>query len=260
MMWINHLFALIKVFSRMIASSYLALTTAMLIVPDIGGGQLRAVFIQFCLVSFLILFFSCYQYRKAQGVMLYAFMMIGVASLFFKQMLFFVPLLWVLTNSCMVTLNARIWLSSLFGIGLPYLFVFTYYMIAGTPFAEQTLMANWEFCRAFSFTGVSTTLIVSFLSTSLLSLVGIVHLLREGHKDKVRTRMMYQTFIFIALFAIIMSLIQPQHIAIYIAIQLLSTSAMLGHFFAMTDTKYTNYAFIAIASFTYILTIYNLAF
>ena len=260
MMWINHLFALIKVFSRMIASSYLALTTAVLIVPDIGGEQLRAVFVQFCLVTFLILYFSCYQYRKAQGVMLYAFLMIGIASLFFKQILLIIPLLWLLTSVCMVPLNAKIWLSSLFGIGLPYLFVFTYYMLIGTPFAEQTLMSNWEFCRVFSFTGVSKTLVMSYIATSTLSLVGIIHLIREGHKDKVRTRMMYQIFIFIAVFAIIMALIQPQNIAIYTAIQLLSTSAMIGHFFAMTDTKYTNYAFITITVFTYLLTFYNLIF
>jgi len=242
----------------MIASSYLTFTTAMLIVPDIGGLQLRSVFIQFCLVSFLILFFSCYQYRKAQGVMLYAYLMLGILSLFFKQILLLVPLLWILTSYCMVPLNAKMWLSSLFGVGLPYIFVFAYYMVAGTPYAEQTLMHNWEFCRVFSFIGVSTTLKISFAATSLLSTIGIVHLLREGHKDKVRTRMMYQIFIFIALYAFIMGFLQPEHLAEYIAIQLVSTSAMLGRFFAMTDTKYTNYTFIAIVSATYLMTIFNL--
>lgn len=260
MMWINHLFALIKVFSRMIASSYLAFMTALLIVPDIGGQQLNVTFVQFCLVAFLILFFSCYQYRKAQGVILYAFLMIGIASLIFKQLLFLVPLLWVLTGYCMVTLSTKIWLSSMFGIGLPYLFAYTYYLCTGTPDAEQTLLHNWNFCRVMDFSGVSGTLKFSFACSSILTVIGIVHLIRVGHKDKVRTRMMYQIFIALAIFAVIMCFMQPLHIASYVGIMLVSVSAMIGHFFAMTDTKQTNYIFIGIVSATYLIAIYNLIF
>lgn len=258
MMWINHLFALIKVFSRMIASTYLAFTTAFLIVPDIGGTQLQTVFVQFCLVSFLILFFSCYQYRKAQGIILYAFMMIGIGSLWFKQLLFVVPLLWVLTGYCMVTLSSKIFLSSLFGIGLPYLFVYTYYLITNTLPEEQTLLHNWEFCRIADLRLVSTTLKISYVSASILSLIGIIHLIRLGHKDKVRTRLMYQIFIALDVYAFLMCFIQPIHIATYIGIMLISVSAMIGHFFAMTDTKQTNYIFIGIVAFTYLITIFNL--
>ena len=258
MMWINHLFALIKVFSRMIASSYLAFTTALIITPDIGNLQLRAVFVQLCLVSFLILFFSCYQYRKAQGIILYAFLMIGIASLFFKQILFFVPLFWVLTGYCMVTMSAKILLSSIFGIILPYVFVVPYYLIRGLPFAEQTLLLNWEFCKVFDFSEISPFLLVSFMSATMLSLVGIFHLLSDGHKDKVRIRMMYQIFIFISLLAFLLGLLQPTHLAEYTAIQLISVSAMVGHFYAMTNTKYTNYTFITITAATYLLTIFNL--
>lgn len=258
MMWINHLFALIKVFSRMIASSYLAFTTALLLVPDIGGAQTKVVFVQFCLVSFLILFFSCYQYRKAQGVILYAFMMLGVASLFFKQLLLLVPILWCLSAYCMVTFSGKIWLSSIFGIGLPYLFVYTYYLCVGTPSAEQTLMHNWDFCRVFDFRAVPMCLKISFACSSLLTIVGFVHLMMDGHKDKVRTRMMYQIFISLGFFAMLMCFLQPLHIAEYIGIMLVSASAMVGHFFAMTDTKRTNYIFMAIVAATYLITIYNL--
>lgn len=258
MMWINHLFALIKVFSRMIASTYLAFTTALLITPDIGGYQTKVVFVQFCLVSFLILFFSCYQYRKAQGVILYAYLMLGIASLFFKQLLLMVPLMWILTAYCMVTFSGKIWLSSIFGIGLPYLFVYTYYLCAGIPYSDQTLINNWDFCRVFDFTTVPRFLKVSFVCSSLLTIMGFVHLMLEGHKDKVRTRMMYQIFITIGIYAILMSFLQPHHIAIYIGIMLISASAMVGHFFALTDTKNTNYIFMTIVAMTYLITIYNL--
>ena len=258
MMWINHLFALIKVFSRMIASSYLAFTTALLLVPDIGGMQTKVIFVQFCLVSFLILFFSCYQYRTAQGVILYAFLMLGVASLFFKQLLLIVPLLWVLSAYCMASFSEKIWLSSLFGIGLPYLFVYTYYILQGVPSTEQSLIHNWDFCRVFDFRAVPSCLKVSFACSSLLTIVGFIHLLIEGHKDKVRTRMMYQIFMSIGAFAILMCFLQPQHLTFYIGLMLIPASAMVGHFFAMTDTKTTNYIFIAIISLTYLLTIYNL--
>lgn len=258
MMWINHLFALIKVFSRMIASSYLAFTTALLIVPDIGGMQLKVVLVQFFLVSFLILFFSCYQYKKAQGVILYAFLMIGLASLVFKQILLFVPLLWLLSGYCMITFSNKILLSSLFGIGLPYLFVYTYYLMMGTPTVEQTLIHNWQFCPVMEFSGVSTTLKMSFAGTTLLSLVGFIHLLRVGHKDKVRTRMMYQIFIALDFMAFVMCFLQPMHLAEYTSIMLVSVSAMLGHFFAMTDTKQTNYVFIAILIITVLTTLFNL--
>ncbi len=258
MMWVNHLFALIRLFSRMIASSFLVFTTALIIVPDIGGMQLDATFLQLCLIGFLILFFSCYQYQKAQGVILYAFLLIGLASLAFKQILFLVPLLWLLTGYCMVTFSTKIWISSIFGVCLPYLFLFTYYMMVGTPYEEMTIMHNWEFCKAFNFSGVSTTAIISFTATSLLSGLGIIHLIREGHKDKVRTRMMYQIFIAIAIFSIVMTLLQPIHIIRYTALQLISTGAMVGRFFAMTDSKQSNITFITITVIAYLLTIYNL--
>lgn len=258
MMWVNHLFALIRIFSRMIASSFLVFTTALIIVPNLGGIQLDATFLQLCLIGFLILFFSCYQYQKAQGVILYAFLLIGIASLAFKQILFIVPLLWILTGYCMVTFSTKIWISSIFGVCLPYLFLFTYYMMVGTPYEEMTLMHNWDFCHAFSFKGIATSQIISFTATSLLSALGIGHLIHEGHKDKVRTRMMYQIFIAIATFSFIMALIQPVHIIQYTALQLIATSAMVGRFFAMTDSKRSNITFIAIVSLTYLLTIYNL--
>lgn len=184
--------------------------------------------------------------------------MLGVASLFFKQLLLMVPIMWILSAYCMVSFSGKIWLSSIFGIGLPYLFVYTYYLCAGTPSVEQTLIHNWDFCRVFDFRAVPSCLKLSLACSSLLTIIGFVHLILEGHKDKVRTRMMYQIFTSIGFYAILMCFLQPQQIAVYIGIMLISASAMAGHFFAMTDTKRTNYIFIAIVGITYLVTIYNL--
>ena len=260
MMWMNHLFALIRVYSRMIASSFLAFNLAFLMAPDIGGMQLQVTFMQFCVIVFLILFFSCYQYRRAQGVILYAFLMIGLASLVFKQILFLVPILWLLTGYCMVTFSVKILLSSIFGVSLPYVFLLTYYFMVGTPLEEWTLVHNWNFCHTFDFSGIKMQVMLAFVCASVLSIIGMSHLIHEGHRDKVRTRMMYQIFFALFLFSFAMTLLQPANMLMFTALQLIATSAMIGHFFALTDTKRTNVVFITILSLTYIITLFNLIY
>lgn len=258
MMWINHLFALIRMFSRMIATCYLAFMAALIVTPDLSSVQEKSILLQLCIIGFLMLFFSCYQYRKAQGIFLYAFIAISIASLFFKQILFIVPLLWLLSIYCLVAFNLKIWLSSIFGIALPYLFLWCYYLLTNTPPDERALFGNWEFCHVFNFDDIPSPMMFAFYATSALSIFGIVHILREGHRDKVRTRMMYQIFISLAVFSFFMTLLQPQHIAEFTAIQIVPASAMLGHFSATTETKRSNAFFIFISIALAGIAIYNL--
>ncbi|MCF0202970.1 MAG: hypothetical protein HUK08_06375 [Bacteroidaceae bacterium] len=258
LMWLNHLFALLHSFSRMMASSFILLNTAVILCPFLEGQQLHATWIQFCLITFLFLFISCYQYRKAQGVILYAFATIGIISLTCKPILYFVPLLWLLIGYCMVTFSMKIMLSSIFGIALPYMFVYCYILLQGTGVEDCELFNNWYFCTPFNFKGIRPAVIVSYVTVSVLSLFGYYHLILNGHKDRVRTRLMFQIFAIISAYSLVMALLQPLYIMSMLSIETVATSAIIGHYITTTRSNISNYCTIAILCLTLFVSIYHL--
>lgn len=85
----NNRNALIRIYSRMVSCSFLVFGTMAWSASNLQtSATLDTWLVQLCFIAAYLTLFSCYQDKRAQGKMFYAFMFIGVASTLFVQALF----------------------------------------------------------------------------------------------------------------------------------------------------------------------------
>lgn len=254
MMQLNNANALIRVYSRMVSCAFLVLTvmsTFLLADPVYGGVQL-------CLVAFYVLFFRAYQDKRAVGSLFYAFLMIGIASVWFVQILFFVPVLWILLYTNVLAGSVRTFFASVMGLILPYWFVEVYYVYMGEP---QALLPHFLALAQFRPLELSLPWTGPQLSATALVLlctvVGVVHFHRNSYMDKIRTRMLFEIFSAMAVCTVVFLFLQPQHVNSLLGMLIVSVSPLFGHYVSLTRTRLTNISFFIFLLLTLVVTAYN---
>ena len=70
--------------------------------------------------------------------------------------------------------------------------------------------------------------------------------------------MLFEIFSVLALAAIVFMILQPQHIDYLLALLIVSTSPMIGHYIALTNTFITNISFYVMLVVALIITCVNL--
>ena len=69
---------------------------------------------------------------------------------------------------------------------------------------------------------------------ALLSIVGIVHYLRNNYDDKIRVRMLLYIYVSQTLLLTALLLLQPAHYQTTMALLVASASPLIAHYFALT--------------------------
>ena len=182
-----------------------------------------------------------------------------MASTVFVQILFFVPLLWILHATNVLSMSWRNFWASVLGLIAPYWFVGAYLVYTGQPevfvqhFTDLAL-----FAPLFQYQEIDHNRIATFLFVALVSLIGIVHYLRSSRNDKIRNRMIYEMVIVVDLFTIACIVLQPQHADNLLPILIINTAALIGHFITLTRTAATNIVFCVLWLASILLTVCNL--
>ena len=125
----NNVNALLKVYSRMVSCAFLVLACT----ANYLFASPSAALVQACFAAFYLIVFNAYQERTASGVTFYAYVFIGVASTVFVQILFFVPLLWILHATNVLAMSGRNFWATVLGLIAPYWFVGAYLVYNGQP-------------------------------------------------------------------------------------------------------------------------------
>jgi len=278
MVELNNANSLIRIYSRMVSCSYLILMLmATFLYPSLRGAIVGLSFI----VSY-VFFLRAYQDKTAVGSIYAAFLALGVGSIFFVKLLYFVPLFWLLMVIRLVAMCWRTLFASLLGLITPYWLIGGYFLYAKdyqTPLnhflalgkfmpLEQVFSVNGPLVAPFFtdpvllYTPHSSVLapIFTLIFLLLLTFMGMIHFLRQSSKDKLRTQMVYEMFIIVTMAIILFIALQPQHLNILMRLLIIHTAIFIGHFIALTQTKLTNITFFVILALTLILTAYNLQF
>lgn len=255
MLELNNANSLIRIYSRMVSCSFLMLIMAAnFIFPSLEGS-----IVQLCFIAFLMTIFHAYQDKRATGWVFYAFFCIGLASTLFIQILFFVPILWILLAFNVLAISGRTLCASILGLMMPYWFLGGYYVYINnydTFINHFVEIAN--FSSLFDYSGVNQHQIITFAFIAILALTGTVHFFRNSYNDKIRTRMIFEVFITLDICSIIFLILQPRHYDILMHIIIINTAPLIGHFIALTHTWITNIAFYIILFVSIALTAYNL--
>ena len=255
MMELNNSNALIRIYSRMVSCSFLALTTtATFLFPS-----LREALVQLCLITFYTIIFHTYQDKEAPGLTFYAFLCLGIASVLFVQVLFFVPFLWLLIGFKMMAFNIRMFFASIVGLLTPYWFLLPLSFFTGHfDSLVEHITSIAYFQPLFQYQRFNDHHYITFAFVCLVALIGMVHYLLNSHMDKIRTQMIYELLMWMNLLTVVFIILQPQHFEILLGMMIVNTSPFIGHFLALTHTKLTNVTFYMLIFLILFITAYNL--
>ena len=252
---LNNANALIRIYSRMVSCSFLVLSCmACFLFDSFKGGAT-----QLCYIVSNVLLFHCYRDEKATGWMFYASICLGLASTLWVQILYFVPFIWVLTVTELSALNHKTLAASLLGLLTPYWLGagwFVYQQRTADLVDHFAALAQWE--PLCDYSHVTWQQVLVFAMTVVLLVTGIVHFWRRSYNDKIRTRQLYTFFMVMALLAIVLLVLQPQHYDVLMRLLIINTAPFAAHFVALTYTKLTNIAFCVIVGLCLLITAYCL--
>jgi len=255
MMTLNNLHALIRIYSRMVSCSFLGLTcSACFLFGDIRAGIMQCLFI----ASILVLFYA-YQDKRATGAAYYSFLLLGLTSILYVHMLFFLPFLWLMMVTTLMCFSWRTFMASLLGVTTPYWFWCGWDLLNDRSIGAVTQhgrqLANLQ-PTDYDLLTTQHWLTLGFLGT--LFVVAVIHLLSKGYLDKIRTRMFFAFLAWLDVVAALFLLLQPQHADVLLRVMIVATAPLVGHYLTLTATRLSNVLFIAMTGSTVILTIYHL--
>lgn len=255
MVYINNSNALIRIYSRMVSCSFIVMTCAVAFV----FSSVECAVVQAGFVMFYLSLFRCYQDKRSPGIAYYSFLCLGIVSLFFVHILYFVPFFWVLMGSNLMSMNIKMLLASLLGLITPYWFAVGYCFYIGQPeWMLEHFVQLGEFQSVSCIETVDIHRIVTFAVFLLMAIIGMVHFMRNSYLDKIRTRMIFEMFITVDLLVIVFMVLQPQHYDMLLPLMIVNTSCLYAHFISLTKTRLTNITFIVIGLALLSLTVYNL--
>ncbi len=255
MMELNNRNALLRIYSRMVSCSFIALSCCACFLFPMTEG----VWMQLCVIASYIVLFQSYQDTQATGMIYYAFVLLGLASVDFVYLLYAIPVVWLLMSIHLQNLSWKTWGASVLGLLTPYWFgaCWLFYTQEISLLANHfSVLSEGQFPIDYQVIPSSSQYL--FLWLVVLFIIGTTHFVNKSYSDKIRIRMYYQFFIWMNILIIISLLVQPQHYQYFLRLMLINTAPLIAHFIALTSTKWTNITFWTIVTVTFLLTAFNL--
>lgn len=255
MMELNTIHALIRIYSRMVSCVFIMLLCMVCFLFSSIPGAITQV----CLIAAIMLLFNSYQDKAATGWIYYSFLMMGIASLSYVHILFFLPILWLVMLFQLQSFSWRTWSASLLGVVTPYWF-WCCWLGWNEDFLPLTnhFLPLGDYSTPFDLSILNNHHLVTLFFVILMAIIGTIHYIRKHHDDKIRIRLIYGGFMWLCLTTTIFLFLQPQHYDVLIRILIINTAPLLGHFLALTHTRQTNIVFFVIVALTILITGYNL--
>ena len=201
--------------------------------------------------------FSSYESPYPAGSIFHAFFFIGLGSLLFPQLLYFVPLFYLGMISFR-SLSLKSFFAGLTGLCVPYWLFFGYAFYYDKMNLFYHPLQELIHFQPISYGTLGMDRIISCGIITLISLVSSVHYFHVSYLDKVRTRIFLFFLIAVEAWIYLLGILQPQHFDILLQMQVIVGSILTGHLFTLTHNRFTGIFFIITFVLLIVLTIYNL--
>lgn len=255
-MRINSKNLLIRIYSRSVSVAFIFLScAAVLLFPSWRGG-----IVQTCFIATLMLLYDSYQDNTAVDKAYFAFLLLGIATMFDVHVLFYLPLVWFMMIVIVYALSWRTFLASLLGLITPYWFMIGWLLWRKEEnfetlfglFARQDIL---QFPFDFETIPISTRLVIIF--TAVMMVIGSLHFIHSSFRDKIRVRQLYYSFIIIGFYSLALLVLQPQN-ELAFRMLIISTSPLIGHYWALTNSRISNIIVCTLSIALILLTAFNL--
>lgn len=250
---VNTAFALIRTRTAAHVSLYVFLTTICLFLHPL---QLTT-FVPLAFLISVSQLFRSYESANASESIFHAFLFIGIGSLMFPQLLYFIPLFY-LSMISFRSLSLKSFFAGIIGLTVPYWFLFGYaFYYDQMDLFYRPLLEVIHF-QPISYYALGLEQLISCGVVTLISLVSSVHYFNVSYLDKVRTRIFLFFLIAVEVWTYLLGILQPQHFNVLLQIQIITGSILTGHLFTLTRNRFTGIFFIITFVILIALTIYNL--
>ena len=244
--------ALMRMRSRMVSCTFLVLSS----ISIAWFHSFSCGLLTLCLIGTLLLLFHSYRSPTASGATYYAFLLLGIASMGFMQLLYFIPLFWVLMAFELQMLSWLTWRSSVLGLLTPYWLCVPWFVLRQENELMMSRLSNlFHLENTFDLSQLNVGQMVVLLFIVGLIIMGIAHFWRYNYQEKIRNRQLYGFFFYLSLASLFFLLMQPQHFDPLLRIIVVCASPLTAHFFIHTRTKVTNALFFCIVTFSVLLTL-----
>ena len=254
MVELNNRNALMRTYSRMVSCSFLVLIT----MATLPHPSFKASIVTMCFIAFYLIIWNGYQDKLSTGWTFYGFFCIGLASMVFIQVIYYLPILWLLMMFFTNSFSVRTFFASIIGVITPYWFSAGYYVFTDSL---DSLVTHFEdfvnYQELFIYSQITIQQIMTFAYISILGLFGMIHFLQTSYADKIRTRMIYESFIMINFVTMVFLFLQPQHAYELEGILIVSTAPLIAHFITFTQGKIANISFICILAIMVMILLFN---
>lgn len=255
MVELNNRNALLRIYSRMVSASFIGLS--MMMPFTLVSTRVSIACITFLMAISVVLY--SYQNRLSMGRTFYTFALVSLGSIFEIHILYYVPIFWLTMAFYLQTMSWRTFFASILGVVAPYWFV-----ALGLFFVDTPVMLANHFAQLVAIPMPPNYLILSpgqLLSACwivVMVVTGAVHFVRTSFLDSIRIRMIFNMFMLVSVFSILLLVVMPQHFDIFIRVLVIVASPLIAHFISLTHTRVTNIAFVAIMIITFAVTVFNL--
>ena len=254
MVELNNRNSLMRTYSRMVSCSYLALIT----MASLPSPSLKANIVTMCFIAFYLIVWNSYQDKRSAGWTFYAFFCIGLASMVFIQVIYYMPLLWLMMIVFTNSFSIRNFFASIVGIIAPYWFSAGYYAYTDQlPELANHFIDFINYHELFDYSQITDHQVVNIVFILILGIIGSIHFLQTSYADKIRTRMIYESLIMMNFVSLAFLILQPQHDLELGGIMIVNTSPLIAHFITFTKGKVTNIMFISMLVLVVFILLYN---
>lgn len=236
---LNNAFAIIRLRASIQTSLYLILIA---VCPELYTLHVGTI-VTLCVSGSLFFLYRSYQQSRSSADIFYSWMLLGLGSLIFPQLLYLVPV-YLIGAYNFQSLNPRSFFAGIIGLSFPYWFLLGYALIFNRldmfyhPFMELVNFAPIDFLVLKSWQ------IATICYVILLFLVAVAHSLINGWQDKIRARAYLNFFSLLGISLAVGLILQPQHFITIFPLFLVSFSFLVGHFFVLTHSKASNLFFL----------------
>ena len=244
---LNNAFAIIRMRASVQTAVYFLLIAVCPPLHRLYAGDVAAAT---WLISLYFLFRS-YQKERPSADLFHAFLFLGLGSLVFPRLIWLAPLLWIGAYRFR-SLGVRSFFASWVGWSVPYWFLLGYAFLHGDmglfylPLREMIAFTPPTFDLPPWLWAMQGYLL-------LLLVVSSAHCLLSGYEDKMRTRAYLHFLILSSHLLVLVTLLQPGAAIHFLSLQLIGTSILAGHLFALTTGRSSNLFFILMFVLLFIL-------
>lgn len=215
------------------------------------------IWIPLLFVAGMFFLFQSYESPYASTPIFHSFLCLGLGSLIFPHLLYFIPLMYIFMGA-LRSLNLRCFCAGLIGTATPYWLLLCYHLYTGNPtdtFRPFILLAHPPH---IDYSSITLAEVVSAGVVFILTAVGGALVISKGFQDKVQTRIMLRIMLLTGMATTIMAALLPGHFTACFGILLVVHAVMNSHLLVLTYNKFTQIMTWIILGVWVSLTLYNI--